>query len=40
MLDQLLQLSDKKDKLLKISETLLLASQFDNTSKFNVAAEL
>jgi len=33
MMDQLLQIWDKKDKTVDISETLLLAPQFDNISK-------
>ena len=33
ILDQLLQLCDKDDEVLEISETLLLAPQFDNISK-------
>jgi len=33
MMDQLLQIRDKKDKTIDISETLLLAPHFDNISK-------
>jgi len=32
MMDHLFQIRDKKNKAIEISETLLLASQFDNIS--------